>query len=334
LSGRYALAPEFASAPRITIPSNRLVLRAINLLLRLQRRGFSWSERVAVRRHAVRGPDGNTTPVLEIAPNDLSGRAPALVDFHGGGFFFSYAALHLAAAERYAVEGRCRVFFPDYRLSIGHPFPAAFDDCYATLAWVHGNADDLGVDPQRVALIGDSAGGALAAGVAQKAVDRSENPICAQILVYPVTDHETRTESARRFSDTPFWKTASNRSMWKVYLRDSDHGRSGGKAPAPTYAAPLHRESFAGLPPAWIEVAEFDPLLDEGRQYAGALEAAGVPVELRLAKGAIHGYDLVEGSPTALAMFEERMAAIQRYFGQHSEEAAPTGRSSTAPRPS
>jgi acetyl esterase/lipase len=100
LSGRYALAPEFASAPRITIPSNRLVLRAINLLLRLQRRGFSWSERVAVRRHAVRGPDGNTTPVLEIAPNDLSGRAPALVDFHGAGFFFSYAALHLAAAER------------------------------------------------------------------------------------------------------------------------------------------------------------------------------------------------------------------------------------------
>jgi acetyl esterase/lipase len=297
--------------------------------------------RLCAANHDPVEPSGaarNQPPVAAAAPRLLLERASrsaqALVDFHGGGFFFSYAALHLAAAERYAVEGRCRVFFPDYRLSIGHPFPAAFDDCYATLAWVHGNADDLGVDPQRVALIGDSAGGALAAGVAQKAVDRSENPICAQILVYPVTDHETRTESARRFSDTPFWKTASNRSMWKVYLRDSDHGRSGGKAPAPTYAAPLHRESFAGLPPAWIEVAEFDPLLDEGRQYAGALEAAGVPVELRLAKGAIHGYDLVEGSPTALAMFEERMAAIQRYFGQHSEEAAPTGRSSTAPRPS
>jgi acetyl esterase/lipase len=281
--------------------------------------------RLCAANHDPVEPSGaarNQPPVAAAAPRLLlerasrsaqAGRAPALVDFHGGGFFFSYAALHLAAAERYAVEGRCRVFFPDYRLSIGHPFPAAFDDCYATLAWVHGNADDLGVDPQRVALIGDSAGGALAAGVAQKAVDRSENPICAQILVYPVTDHETRTESARRFSDTPFWKTASNRSMWKVYLRDSDHGRSGGKAPAPTY---------------WIEVAEFDPLLDEGRLYAGALEAAGVPVELRLAKGGIHGYDLVEGSPTALAMFEERMAAIQRYFGQHSEEAAPT------PRPS
>ena len=315
MSEQYALAPEFASQPRITIPSNRLVLRIFNFLLWLQRRGFSWSERVSVRTHAVRGQDGNVIPVFEITPNGLSGTAPALVDYHGGGFFFSYARLHLTAAERYAVEGRCRVFFPDYRLSIGHPFPAGFDDCYATLAWVHANAAELGVDPQRVALIGDSAGGALAAGVAQKAVDRSEYPICAQILIYPVTDHETRTESALRFTDTPFWKTASNLSMWKVYLRGSEYEKSGGRASVPPYAAPLHRESFAGLPPAWVEVAEFDPLLDEGRQYAAALEAAGVPVEMREAKGVIHGYDQVEDSPVAEAMFKERMAAIQRFFG-------------------
>ena len=316
MSARYALAPEFASQPRITIPSNRLLLRIFNLLLRLQRRGFAWSDRVDVRTHSIHGRDGTATPVFEIAPKDLSGTAPALVDYHGGGFFFSYAGAHLAAAERYAVEGRCRVFFPDYRLSIDHPFPAAFDDCYATLAWVHANATGLDVDRQRVALIGDSAGGALAAGVAQKALDRSENPICAQILVYPVTDHQTRTESARRFTDTPFWKTASNRSMWKVYLRETEHARSGGRAPVPLYAAPLQRESFAGLPPAWIEVAEFDPLIDEGRLYAEALEAAGVPVELRRAKGAIHGYDLVEDSPTAEAMFKERLGAIQRFFGR------------------
>lgn len=312
---QYALAPEFVSQPRFTIPSNRLALRGINLLLRLQRRGFAWSDRVSTRTHSLRGDDGNLTSVFEIAAKDLSGPAPALIDYHGGGFFLSYMKLHLSAAERYAVEGRCRVFFPDYRLSIDHPFPAGFDDCYATLAWVHANAADLGVDPQRVALIGDSAGGALAAGVAQKALDQRENPICAQILIYPVTDHETKTESARKFSDTPFWKTASNLNMWNVYLRGSEHKKSGGSAPAPRYAAPLHRESFAGLPPAWIEVAEFDPLLDEGRQYAEALQGAGVPVELCEVKGAIHGYDLVEHSPTAEVIFKERMAAIQRFFG-------------------
>ena len=158
-------------------------------------------------------------------------------------------------------------------------------------------------------------GGALAAGVAQKALDRGENPICAQILIYPVTDHETKSESALRFNDTPFWKTASNRNMWDVYLSGSEHKRVGGSAPVPPYAAPLHRESFAGLPPAWVEVAEFDPLIDEGRQYAEALQAAGVVVDLREAKAAIHGYDLVEDSPTAEAMFKERIAGIQRFFG-------------------
>jgi acetyl esterase/lipase len=314
MSTPYALAPEFAKQPRFTIPANRLALRVINLLLRLQRRGFAWSDRVDVRTHRVRAPDGHEAPVFEITPNDLSAIAPALIDYHGGGFFLSYTWLHLAAAQRYALEGRCRVFFPEYRLSVSHPFPAGFDDCYATLAWLHASAAALEIDPERLALIGDSAGGALAAGVAQKAIDLGENPVCAQILLYPVTDHETKTESARRFTDTPFWKTASNRNMWSVYLRDSEHGTSGGRAPVPAYAAPLHRESFAGLPPAWVEVAEFDPVLDEGRQYAGALEAAGVPVALHEVKGAIHGYDLVEGSPTAEAIFKERIAAIQRFL--------------------
>ncbi len=313
MSAPYPLAPEFASQPKIPIPSSRLLLRTFNMMLSLQRRGFSWSDRVHVRRHLV-AADGQVTPVFEITPKELAGEAPALVDLHGGGFFFSYAAGHLAAAERYAVEARCRVFFPDYRLSIDHPFPAAFDDCYATLSWLHANAAGLGVDAQRVAVLGDSAGGALAAGIAQKAVDRGENPICAQILIYPVTDHETKTESARRFTDTPLWKTTSNLAMWRVYLRDTGYAKSGRREPVPPYAAPLHRESFAGLPPAAVEVAEFDPLLDEGRQYAAALEAAGVSVELREARGAIHGYDLVENSPTAEAACKERIAAIERFF--------------------
>lgn len=315
MSERYALAPEFAKLPGFTIPGNRLVLRGINLLLRLQQRRFAWGEGVRVRSHAVHGPDGNVVPVFEIAPKDLSGRAPALVDYHGGGFFLSYMPLHLKGAERYALEARCRVFFPDYRLSDSHAFPAGFDDCYATLSWVHANAGELEVDPERVALIGDSAGGALAAGVAQKALDLCENPLCAQVLIYPVTDHETRTDSALRFSDTPYWRTASNRNMWRVYLRDSEYAQSGGNAPVPRYAAPLHREDFAGLPPARVEVAEFDPLLDEGRLYAARLEAAGVPVELTEVKGAIHGYDLVAKSPTAARVFDERMAAIRRLLG-------------------
>jgi len=306
MSEKYALAPEFVSQPSITIPANGLLIRLLNFVIRRQRRSFDWSDEVEVRTHSVAGSDGNEISVFEIEPADLSGEAPALVDFHGGGFYLTYNGLHLAIAQRYAIEGRCRVFFPVYRLSVAHPFPAAFDDCYATLSWVHANAAELNVDPRRVALVGDSAGGALAAGVAQKALDRNENAICGQALIYPVTDHETKSESALRFDDTPLWKTASNRAMWKVYLR--------GETNAPAYAAPLHRNDFSGLPPAWVEVAEFDPLLDEGRQYARAVEAAGVPVELREVKGAVHAYDLIPRSPTAEAIFEERIAAIRRFF--------------------
>lgn len=314
MSEKYALAPEFVSQPRISLPSNGLLLRILNFVIRMQRRGFTWSDRINLRTHSVPVPGGDAVSVFAIEPKDLTGEAPALVDYHGGGFFLTYAGLHLACAERYALEAGCRVFFPDYRLSVDHPFPAALDDCYATLAWVHANAAELEVDPRRVALVGDSAGGALAAGVAQKSLDRKENPICAQILIYPVTDHETKTESALRFDDTPLWRTSSNRSMWKVYLRGAGGASKAGGSSAPPYAAPLHRESFTGLPPAWVEVAEFDPLLDEGRQYAQALEAAGVPVTLREVQGAIHGYDLVLGSPTAKAVFEERIAAIRRFF--------------------
>lgn len=315
MSEPYALAPEFGSQPRFTIPSNRVALRALNLLIRFQRRRFRFGDGVEVRTHSVESLGGASFDVLEIAPPNLPRPAPAVVDYHGGGFFLGHAPLHLRYAERYALEGQCRVFFPDYRLSVDHPFPAGFDDCYATLAWVHGRATELGVDPRRVVLVGDSAGAALAAGVAQKALDRGENPVAAQILVYPVTDHETKSASALEFTGTPLWRTASNRNMWKVYLHGSEYARSGGSAPVPPYAAPLHRDQFTGLPPAWVEIAEFDPLRDEGRQYADALRAAGVPVELREVKGAIHGYDLVEGSPTAAAILGERLAALRGFLG-------------------
>lgn len=308
MSTPHAVAPEFQSQPSFTLPANRLLLRGVNFLLRRQRKGFAWSDDVSVKTHSVRSADGHDVQIFEVAPKGLSGVAPALVDFHGGAFCLSYAGLHLTYAARYALDARCRVFFTDYRLSIDAPFPAPHDDCYATLAFVHDNAERLGVDPRRVALIGDSAGGALAAGVSQMAHDRGEYPICAQILIYPVTDHETKTESARKFTDTPMWRTGSNLAMWKVYLRGSS------TTPAPAYAAPLHRESFAGLPPAFVEVAEFDPLHDEGVAYARALEAAGVPVELREVPGAPHGYDLVEDSPTSEAVYKERMVAIQRFF--------------------
>lgn len=304
----YDLAPEYRSLPGFTLPANRWLVRGLNALLRLERQRFHFGDDVAVRTHTIASAGGAHVPVLEIAPRSLEGVGPALIDFHGGAFCLTYASAHLKTAQRCAQETGSRVFLTDYRLSIDAPFPAAFDDCFATLAWVHERAKALSVDRERVALIGDSAGGALAAGVAQKAVDVGGLPLCGQVLIYPVTDHRTESESAQAFTDTPLWRTASNRNMWRLYLPGA------GPTP-PAYAAPLHRERFDGLPPARVEIAEFDPLRDEGRQYAEALEAAGVPTELAFVRGAVHGYDGFEG-PVAEAVAKDRIAAIQRFFAR------------------
>lgn len=316
---KYALAPEFAGQKGFTLPTNRLVLRLIDAAFRFQRRGFPFGEAVEIRRHRVATTARVEIDVLEVAPRAARGPLPTLIDYHGGAFFLSAMRGHYAYAEHYARETGCRVFLPEYRLSLDHPFPAAFDDAYATLEWAHAHAASLGVDLERLLVLGDSAGGALAAGVAQRALDQGGPRIHAQILIYPVTDHESKTESARSFLDTPGWTGGSNRNMWQLYLRGTTFSERAGSASAaapPRYAAPLHRADFAGLPPAFVEVAEFDPLRDEGIAYARALEAAGVPVELREIAGGIHGYDLNPGSPLAERVLAERLAAIRRYVAR------------------
>ncbi len=314
MQSKYALASEFAGQKGVTLPANRLLLRLVDAGLRWQRRNFPWSDAVAVRSHRLPIAGGRPIDVLEVSPKGASGALPTLVDYHGGAFFLSTMRGHLEYAEHYARETGCRVFVPEYRLSIDHPFPAGFDDACGTFEWIHREAATLGVDFSRIVLLGDSAGGAFVAGVTQRAIDQGGPAIRAQVLIYPVTDHESKTESVRSFLDTPGWTGGSNRNMWKLYLRQTEFARSGGAVPPPRYAAPLHRANFAGLPPAFVEVAEFDPLRDEGIAYARALEGAGVPVELHVVEGGIHGYDLVPGSPLAAKVLERRIEAIRRFI--------------------
>ena len=185
-------------------------------------------------------------------PGSATAATPAIVDYHGGAFFLSTMRGHLAYAEHYARGAGCRVFLPEYRLSLDHPFPAALDDAYASLEWVHANAATLGVDRERIVLLGDSAGGALAAGVTQRALDERGPKIRAQVLIYPVTDHETKTGSARGFTDTPGWTSGSNRNMWKLYLRG--HGvrahRRRRRPRRPTRHRSTARASRACRPPS------------------------------------------------------------------------------------
>jgi acetyl esterase len=196
----------------------------------------------------------------------------------------------------------------DYRLAPKYIFPKAFEDCFAALQWVASNAATLGVNANRIAVGGDSAGGTLAAGVAQKVRDEKGPAICGQLLVYPAVDKSSSTPSATQFLDTPLWDGISNKKMWAMYLKEV------GFTNTPVYAAPSDRQDLSGLVPAYVENAEFDPLRDEAADYAKRLQAAGVKTIFNPTKGTVHGYDTVFDSETSKKALQQRLDFLKTVF--------------------
>jgi acetyl esterase len=176
-----------------------------------------------------------------------------------------------------------------YRLAPEHKFPAAVEDCYAGTAWAAAHAAELGGDPARLAVGGDSSGGNLAAAVALMARERGGPAITHQLLVYPNTDYLADTPSMRDISDTYFFNPASVRWYWGLYLATPEDG-------ANPLASPLRADDLTGLPAATVITAEYDPLRDEGELYAKKLAAAGVAAEIVRYDGMIHGFFTMVGT--------------------------------------
>ncbi len=242
-------------------------------------------ELLNVTHRTIPGPEGAPeVPVIIYRPKSASGPLPCVVDFHGGAFIMGSALMDHPANVRIANEAGVVVVSVDYRLAPEHPFPAGVEDCYAGLLWVHANAAELGVDRSRVAVMGGSAGGALAAAVALMARDRGGPEICLQMLQIPVTDDRLETWSSRNFTDTPMFNRPGAENMWENYLGAGYQGRE-----TSPYAAPNRAADLSGLPPAYVQTMELDPLRDEGIDYAKRLMEAGVPVELHSYPGTFHG---------------------------------------------
>lgn len=307
MNKKYDIHPDFARFPVITFRFSPLVIGLINTLMSVQRLFARRSYDLALASHTVASSDGSRFEVITMTPPGLQRPAPALLYYHGGAFAMSYASSHLDNCARYAKEAGCIVAFVDYRLGPKFPFPCGFDDCYAALQWTLGEARSLGIDTRRVAVGGDSAGGALAAGVAQKARDEHLVELCAQLLIYPVLDNTCSTVSATEFVDVPLWNAVSNLRMWEMYL-----SRYRG-APVPPYAAPASG-ALQDLPPTYVETAEFDPLRDEGRHYAGALESHGVTVVRNDTRGTVHGYDGHAKSAISLDSMRQRIEFLKQAF--------------------
>lgn len=217
---------------------------------------------------------------------------PAMLWAHGGGHVGGKVEVYDHANAAIAEELDMVVIAPSYRKAPTYPFPADLDDCYAALRWMQDNAEELGIDPTRIAVCGDSAGGGIAAGIVQRAIDDG-HPVAFQGLVYPMLDHRTEVKQAAlddaRGSNARgkfIWTRGLNTAAWKMYLGD-DHLEK----ELPAYASPFYREDFTGFPPTWIGVGGLDLFFDESQEFAERLEAAGVDVEFTEYESAYHGFE-------------------------------------------
>ncbi len=235
---------------------------------------------------------------------------PGILLIHGGGFIVGSVEAEHVGAVLMAVDAGAVLVSVDYRLAPEHPYPAGLHDCFAALSFLHAEAGALGVDPERIALVGTSAGGGLAAATALLARDQGGPAIAFQMLHIPELDDRLETPSMRQFVDAPVWNTPLAVQSWKAYLGDLS-----GTDDTPIYAAPGRATDLSGLPPAYVSTAENDPLRDEGIAYALALLRAGVSVELHQFPGTFHGSALVARAAVSRRAQKEAALVLRRALG-------------------
>ena len=260
-----------------------------------------------VEDHVLAGPESPLRVRLTAPAGE--GPFPAVVYFHGGGWVVGSLFSHDHLCRALTRASGMAFVSVDYRLAPEHPFPAAVDDAEAAAAWVVANAETLGLDPARIAVGGDSAGGNLAAVVARRARDRGDSPFAGQLLLYPVTDADLDTPSYLANAEGYFLTRSAMAWYWNQYAPDL-------AARLHPDVSPLRTPDLRGLPPALVVTAGFDTLSDDGVAYARRLAEAGVAVEHFHYEGMIHGFfrrhHLLDVGKTALA---DVAAGLARMLG-------------------
>jgi acetyl esterase len=266
---------------------------------------------IAVNRvedRVIHGPSG-PVPVRVYRPEGEAPK-PAIVYYHGGGWVIGSLETHDDGCRALANAVDAVVISVDYGLAPEHRFPAPVEDAVTALGWVHEHADDLGADPARLAVAGDSAGGNLAAVVAQIARDSGGPPVCFQLLVYPVTDYEFDSLSMNDNAEGYFLTRDAMRWFYSHYLNDPS------EADDPR-VSPIRAPDLSGLPPAFVVTAEFDPLRDQGIAYAAAMRDAGTVVEAKSYPGMFHGFmSMVAFLDAGKVAFDDAVAALRTAFGE------------------
>lgn len=228
----------------------------------------------------IPGPTADL-PIRVYRPNNDQ-KAPAMVYFHGGGWVLNFLDIYDAALHRLANQSGSVIISVNYQKAPEHPFPTPFDDCYATLRWVKSHAAEIGIDPNRIGVGGDSAGGNLAAAVAVKARDEKIE-LSYQLLVYPCIDRDFTTKSYLEYATEYGLTTRAMEWFWDQYLQGDQHNEN-------PYAAPMRAKSLAGVAPSIVITAQYDPLVSDSENYCAKLKNDGAEVIYKEFPGMIHGF--------------------------------------------
>lgn len=300
-------------APELRKPYKRLPS------MRLDRRWELWFYRrlfqlfYRERRHpnvAISTHQLKNAGVRIYEPTGTKSRA-GIFWIHGGGLVLGDAKMNDAQCNHYSDHFDLTVVSTNYRVAPEYPYPAPLDDCYEAWLWFLANADEMGVDPQRIAIAGQSAGGGLAAALCQRIRDEGGVAPAAQMLIYPMLDDRTATRQDLTDIEHVSWNNRNNYFGWSAYLGKE----AGSKSIEHNWAVPSRCQNLASLPPAWVGIGDLDLFLDESVAYSEALRGAGVECELIVSPRAPHGFDmLVPDADVSIKFLESSNAFIAKHL--------------------
>ena len=251
---------------------------------------------------------GGRMKILILRPEKQEKPVPGILWIHGGGYVTGVPAMvFVTAGSLLAKHYGAVLISPDYRRAMKHPYPAALEDCWAALEYLYNNAEELGVDRNRIVVGGESAGGGLAAAVCIYARDKGNIPISFQIPLYPMLDCND-TESSRH-SHSHGWGTRRNHWGWHTYLRELY-----GTDNVPPYASPSRETNYAGLPPCYTFVEDGEPFRDETITYVENLKAAGIDAHVDIFHGNIHGFDTMRWTKNAKEARKKLIRAAEKFL--------------------
>jgi acetyl esterase/lipase len=304
------LLPALSLMPSFSMSAETLApVRAMLSELVRQNRDAVPGPGIAAVERFIPGPKGAPgVRVLIYSAANSSGVKPGYLHMHGGGYVLGSPEMFAPQSGAIVGEAGCVVVSVDYRLAPETQHPGPVEDCYAALEWFYRNAASLGVDPRRIAIGGESAGGGLAAALGLLARDRGEVPVAFQLLSYPMIEDRSDAGNPHPFAGEFIWSAESNRFGWQSLL-----GPSAGGPGVSEYGAAARAENLAGLPPTCIGVGAIDLFLDENVAYALRLMRAGIPTELHVYPGAYHGFDLsVESADVSRRFKSDMVGALKR----------------------